>query len=92
MRPLLTSLFLSAGLTGCVLTSGPDCTDACDKVLACEALDQTFRLACSSVGTNCFDLVADCAQCIDEHTCEELVAGACDRLADGGELCLIEKP
>jgi len=98
MRTLLSSLLssLCLGLAGCVLTSGPDCTEACDKVLACEGLDRTFRLACSSVGTNCFDFagdpVATCAECIDAHSCEELVAGACDNLADGGELCLIDSP
>ena len=84
-------LALSAG-TGCVITSGPDCTDACEKVLACEELDRNFRLACSSVGTNCFEIVAECAECIDTHSCEELVQGACDKRPDGSELCLIENP
>lgn len=76
----------------CVLTSGPDCTDACDKILQCEQLDRTFRLACSNVGVHCFDRVAECAECIDTHTCEQLVEGACDLKADGSELCLVKQP
>lgn len=77
-------------LTACV--SGPDYTDACDKVLACEQLDRTFRLACSNVGIHCFDTVAECAECIEAHTCEQLVEGACDTRADGSELCLVKDP
>lgn len=76
--------------SACVFTSGPDCTDACDKVLACEPLDRTFRLACSNVGIHCFGAVAECAECIDTHTCEQLVEGACDTRPDGGELCLVK--
>jgi hypothetical protein len=78
MRLFLAALSLLVASSGCVLTSGPSCVGSCDKVVACKGLNRTFRLSCGRIGSTCFDEVAVCAQCIDEHSCEQLIAGACD--------------
>lgn len=65
------------GSTGCVFTSGPNCSDACDKALACEDLDKTFALNCAPYGA-CYGTFAECAFCIEGSTCEQLIAGECD--------------
>lgn len=85
----VAALLLALAAPACVLTSGPDCADACEQVKECTGLDRTYRLACSTVGTNCLDFVAECAGCIEAHTCDELIAGACDYREDGSELCLV---
>lgn len=78
MARLLACAALSLFAAGCLLTSGPNCSDACDKVLACKDLKGTFRLSCSTIATGCLDDVATCATCLDNHPCDELVGGACD--------------
>jgi hypothetical protein len=81
-------------LAGCVITSGPDCSDACSKVVECEGLDKTFLLACGTNSAFCGPDEAACAECIEQKSCAELVRGDCDFVAgtggDGGvPLCLV---
>lgn len=76
MRALTVLLALFAG--ACTLISGPDCDKACDQVLACDTLDKTFRLNCGSFVSACDEQEIDCADCIEDKSCEELEAGACD--------------
>jgi len=87
VRRLVAATALMA-LASCYLTSGPDCADACEKMVECTQLTGTFRLSCSPVAGTCFGDVATCAECVEDHTCAELVAGACDALCrvavDGG--------
>ncbi len=66
-------------LRGCVYTSGPDCTHACDFVQGCATLNKTFFLSCSTLGLGCYDNAADCADCIDNNqSCDALAQGVCD--------------
>lgn len=80
-RPALLAallLFLGAtALSACVITSGPNCADACDKAVECEDLDKTFALNCAPYGA-CYGVFAECAQCILDTNCKRLVAGLCD--------------
>ena len=48
-----------------------------------------WLLSCSTSGVACYGEVAECALCYETHTCDELVAGACNQRDDGGTLCLV---
>lgn len=63
--------------TGCVLSSGPNCSDACDKAVSCEGLDSTFALNCAPFGA-CYGAYAECAICILDTSCKDLIDGDCD--------------
>lgn len=91
MRVLLVAAFALLCTAACVLSSGPDCSEACDKVLTCKDLDKTFALSCSSVGYGCIDGSREvaCAACVTSTSCADLVSGKCDDAPDGGPLCLV---
>lgn len=89
MRLIVAALAAVLALGGCVITNGPDCSEACDSVLACKALDKTFFLSCSSLGSGCGTQEQACAECIALKTCDQLIAGECDLVPDGGSLCLV---
>lgn len=90
MRPALAALLLVLG--SCVITSGPDCADACSKAVSCPGLNKTFLLACGTNSAFCGPDEAACAECIDAKSCAELIRGDCDFVSgsDGGvPLCLV---
>ena len=82
VRYLLLLLFVAA----CQIQCGPDCSGACDRVLECPDLDKTYRLNCNPVAGSCGQAELDCASCIEDKTCAELQAGACD------SLCVVAPP
>lgn len=73
----LLAFALSLTGAGCVLSSGPNCSDACDKAVSCEGLDATFALNCAPFGA-CYGAYAECAFCILDTSCEQMIAGDCD--------------
>jgi len=76
-------LIAASGAVGCVL-GGSDCSGACDKVRDCKGLNRTFLLDCSPSNFNCAPPVSDCADCIQAHSCAELISVATDGGAPQG--------
>lgn len=78
MRALFAVALGATLLAGC--GSNRSCKDACGKIQGCSIIEA--GLTCDD-GSTCDDTAGTCAECVNDTSCDDLMAGKCQSHCPG---------